>query len=157
MIRSSNSRSGLNNARVLKQTTTTPLTNTTCMSLTTSSPPKFEQYRTPSGITATPPHKVYRCSPLYPMLTPGRPKPALSRNPVQRVLQSESTSTPREVRIMPGECQAGGCAIPTAACRWKKETLDLLNATYDPDSVTPFKFGELAKLPSELQDGIPPQ
>jgi hypothetical protein len=41
--------------------------------------------------------------------------------------------------------------IPTAASGWKKETLDLLNAKYDSESVTPFNFGELFSVPSELQ------
>ena len=46
--------------------------------------------------------------------------------------------------------------IPTAASGWKKETLDLLNAKYDSESVTPFNFGELFKVPSELQKRLPP-
>ena len=124
------------------------------MPLTTSSPPKFEQYRTSGGIAVTPPYRIYQYTPVYSVLTHGRPKPVLSRNPLHRVLQSESTPHQGKVRVMSAQQGDDDSPIPTAACRWKKETLDLLNAKYNIDSVTPFKFGELLKLPSELQKGM---
>jgi hypothetical protein len=43
--------------------------------------------------------------------------------------------------------------IPTAACKWKKETIDLLNAKYDRHYVTPFDFDGLV-IPGELQNRI---
>ena len=46
--------------------------------------------------------------------------------------------------------------IPTAACTWKKETLDLLSAKYDTESVTPYKFHESLRLPRELEEGVNP-
>ena len=95
-----------------------------------------------------------RNSPLCHVMTHRRPKPVLSRNPLHRVLQSESTPHQGKVRVMSAQQGDDDSPIPTAACRWKKETLDLLNAKYNIDSVTPFKFGELLKLPSELQKGM---
>ena len=89
------------------------------------------------------------------MLIFRRSKPALSRNPLHRVLQSEFPHPPRrKVKVMSTEKADPNSPIPTAASRWRKETLDLLNAKYNIDSVTPFKFGELLKLPSELQKGM---
>jgi hypothetical protein len=42
--------------------------------------------------------------------------------------------------------------IPTAASRWKHETLGLLNAKYPRHEITPFDFDGL-RLPDELQQG----
>jgi hypothetical protein len=40
--------------------------------------------------------------------------------------------------------------IPTAASRWRKETLDLLNVKYDRSLITAFKFDGM-KLSDDLQ------
>jgi hypothetical protein len=40
--------------------------------------------------------------------------------------------------------------IPTAASRWRKETLDLLNVKYDRSMITPFKFDGM-KLSDDMQ------
>ena len=126
------------------------------MPLTTSSPHQFEQYR-PSGSTAVIPlYKAYQYISLCSVLTHSRPKPVLSRNPLHRLLQTEFPRPWRKVRVMAAQQGDGDSLIPTAACRWKKETLDLLNAKYDSKSVTPFNFGELLKVPSELQKRLAP-
>jgi hypothetical protein len=44
--------------------------------------------------------------------------------------------------------------IPTAACKRKKEDLDLLGATYDTQSVTTFKFSKPLDIPLQLQNSI---
>ena len=40
--------------------------------------------------------------------------------------------------------------IPTAASKWRKETLDLLNAEYDRLKITPFNFDGLS-FPDDMQ------
>lgn len=117
----------------------------------TSTPPKFEQYHTP-GVTST--YRNYRYIPLCSALIHRRPKPVLSRDPLQRVLQSECTPFPKKVRIMSAQEGHIDSRIPTAACMWQKETLDLLNADYDIESVTPYKFNESLSLPSKLEKGM---
>jgi hypothetical protein len=54
---------------------------------------------------------------------------------------------------MSSQKQSDNSAIPYAASKWKKETLDLLNATFDSRSVTDFTFDGLV-LPDELQRSI---
>jgi hypothetical protein len=51
----------------------------------------------------------------------------------------------------------GGSGIPTAASSWEEKTLDLLNAKFIEDNVTPFNIvtpfnvDERLQLPVELQ------
>ena len=123
------------------------------MPLTTTSPHQFNQYHPSGDIAVTPPYRIYQYISLDSALIHRRPKPVLSRNPLHRVLQSESTSTPRKVRVMPQKHQGSDSPIPTAASRWKKETLDLLNAKYDRHHITPFEFEGLV-IPDELQMGM---
>ena len=87
---------------------------------------------------------------LYSVLTHRQSKPVASGNPVHCVLQTESTSTHRKVSAMPRQHGDGDSQIPTAASKWTKETLDLLNAKYDSESITDFKFDELV-IPDDLK------
>jgi hypothetical protein len=123
------------------------------MPLTTTSPHQFKQYHPSSNIAVTHPYRIYQYLSLNSVLTYRQPKPDLSHNPLHRVLQSESTSTPQKVRAMPQKQQGSDSPIPAAASRWKKETLDLLNAKYDRHHITPFKFEGLI-IPDELQKGM---
>lgn len=123
------------------------------MPLSTSSSRTFEQYRTFGGITVSPAHRSYPHIPLSSVLTHRQSKPVAFSNPLHRVLQSDSASTPREVRAMSPQEKVDESAIPTAASQWTKETLDLLNAKYDSRSVTGFTFNGLV-LPDELQEGM---
>jgi hypothetical protein len=43
--------------------------------------------------------------------------------------------------------------IPTAASRWTKETLDLLNAKYDSHAATQFEFNDVT-LPEDIEKGV---
>ena len=126
------------------------------MPLTTSLPPKFEEYRISGDIPASPHYKTHPYVPPCRGLTRRRPKPVLPRNPLHRVLQSELPPPRRKVRVMAPRKGEGDSLIPTAACRWKKETLDLLNAKYEPALVTPFDFGDVLKIPPELQKRLNP-
>ncbi len=101
------------------------------MPLTTTSPHQFKQYHPSGDIAVTPPYRIYQYISLDSALTHRRPKPVLSRNPLHRVLQSKSASTPWKVKAMPQKQQGSDSPIPTAVSRWKKETLDLLNAKYN--------------------------
>jgi hypothetical protein len=56
---------------------------------------------------------------------------------------------------MPLKQQDNDSPIPTAASRWKKETLDFLNAKYDRHDITPFEFEGLV-IPDELQKSTTP-
>lgn len=123
------------------------------MPLSTSSSHKFEQYPTLNSITCIPTHRIHRHIPLYSVLTHRLSNPVVSRNPLHRVSQSDSTSIPRKVRLMPPQEKADDSPIPTAASQWTKETLDLLNAKYDSRSVADFTFNGLT-LPDELQRGM---
>jgi len=79
-----------------------------------------------------------------------RPKATPSRNPLLRVLQAESPSQARKAKVVAPKQQKDNSPIPTAASRWKQDTLTLLNATYPRHEVTPFNF-EGMTLPDELQ------
>src|SRR5438046_7461 len=113
------------------------------MSLTTSSHHRqFEEYRHPGHIPS--PHykpRSYEAPPCI-VLIRRRPKPVLSPNPLQRVLQSEFPVRRRKAKVMSAEKAKFDpkTDIPTAASRWRKETLDLLNVKYDRSMITPFKF-----------------
>jgi hypothetical protein len=54
---------------------------------------------------------------------------------------------------MPPQERKNESAIPSAASDWRKETLDLLNAKYDPCSITDFTFNGVT-VPTELQMGM---
>ena len=90
--------------------------------------------------------------PLCSVLTHGPPKPVLSRNPLRRVLEYESPPQGRNVRGMSVTQQGSDSPIPTASA-WKKETLHLLNATYNRKVSTPFNFEGL-RLPDDLKTGM---
>ena len=123
------------------------------MSLTTSSHHRqFEEYRHPGRIPSPryKPHS-YETSPCI-VLTRRRPKPVLSANPLQRVLQSEFPVRRRKAKVTSAEKLNFDpkTDIPTAASRWRKETLDLLNVKYDRSMITSFKFDGM-KLPDDMQ------
>ena len=113
------------------------------MSWTITAPHHLEQYRTPDGIACHP-----DISDLT-VLMDQRPKATPSRNPL-RVLQAESPSQARKAKAMALKQHKDNSPIPTAASRWKQDTLTLLNATYPRHEVTPFNF-EGMTLPDELQ------
>lgn len=119
------------------------------MSLTGSVSHRHEQHHTSGNITAIP-HRIHKYIHLRSALTHRQSKPVVSRNPLQRLLQSEFSSTPRKVRVMSLQQGDIHSPIPTAASRWKKETLDLLNANYVTTIITDFKFEGLG-IPQELQ------
>ena len=123
------------------------------MSLTTSSTHKLEQYRASNGIEITPTYRIYRYTPLYHVLIHRQPEAVLSRNPLRRVLQSEFPPLRRKMKVMSTAKIDPKTEIPTAACKWRKETLDLLNAKYDRLKITPFNFDGL-KLPDDMQQGM---
>jgi hypothetical protein len=127
----------------------------TKMSLSTSSSSsyKFEQYRTFGGITVAPSHRIYQSILLDSLLIYRQSKSVIPTNPLNCVQQSEHASTSQKVGVMSPHDQISDSEIPTAASKWTKETLDLLNAKYESRSFTDFKFNELT-LPDELQNGI---
>lgn len=87
------------------------------------------------------------------MLTYRQSKPAVSRNPLVHVLQSDSiTSTARKIRVMSPQQDSDDSAIPTAASKWTKKTLNLLNAKYESRLISDLIFDQL-ELPDELQKG----
>jgi len=53
---------------------------------------------------------------------------------------SESPSIARKAKVMAPKQKKDNSPIPTAASRWKQDTLTLLNATYPRHEVTPFNF-----------------
>src|ERR1700737_995824 len=123
------------------------------MSLTTSSHQHpFEEY-CPSGDITSPPYTPRPCDHLPVIaLICRRQKPVLSRNPLQRVRQSELPVRRRKAKVISAAKQKldPKTEIPTAASRWRKETLDLLNVKYDRSQITPFEFGGM-KLSNDLQ------
>jgi hypothetical protein len=124
------------------------------MPLTTSSHHHpFEEYRSPGHIPS-PPHYTPRLyNSLLVIVLICRPlKTVLSRNPLQRVRQSEFPVRRRKANIIsaPKKKLDPKTEIPTAASRWRKETLDLLNVNYDRSIITAFKFDGM-KLPNDMQ------
>lgn len=123
------------------------------MSVSTASPYEVEQYRLFSGTTVIPAHRLYQYIPSHFALTHRQSKHVVSRNPLHRVIQSESKSRHQKVRVMSPHDQSDRSAIPPAASDWKMVTLDLVNAKFDSRSVTDFIFDGLI-LPNEFQMGI---
>jgi hypothetical protein len=54
---------------------------------------------------------------------------------------------------MSSQLTNGTSSIPTAASKWSKSALDLLNAEYDRLMVTDFQFDELM-LPDDIQNSM---
>ena len=123
------------------------------MPLTDSLPHQFDQYRAPGGIAVIQAYKPPRCRSHCPVLTRSRPTPVLSCNPLQRVLQSEFPRRPSKVPVMAKERIDFNTDIPTAASRWRKETLNLLNVDYNRFEVTPFEFGGL-RIPDDMENSM---
>lgn len=123
------------------------------MPTSTTQPHTLKQYYIFGDLTARPACGHYQYIPLYFQLTHRPSESVVSRNPLQRVQQSEFASTPRQLRVMPPQTRRDNSAIPSAASNWRKETLDLLNAKFCSRSVTDFTFDGLV-LPEELQVGM---
>ena len=122
--------------------------------MTSSHHRPFEEYRPPPGHIPSASHYTPRPYDPLPViaLICRRPKPVLPHNLLQRVRQSEFPVRRRKARVMsaPQQKLNPKTDIPTAASRWRKETLDLLNVKYDCSLITAFEFDRM-KLPDELQ------
>src|SRR5436853_7559982 len=120
------------------------------MPLTITAPYHLEQYRAPGGIAAIPTYRTSRYFRSSDSLIHRRPKSTPSRNPLLRVLQSESPSIAPKERIMAPKQKKDNSPITTAASRWKQERLGLLNGTYSRHEITPIDYEGL-RLPDERQ------
>lgn len=116
---------------------------------------KVEQYRTSSGISITPTRRSHPYNPLRAVLTDLRQaKSVLSSNPLLRIKQSESLSTPTKARVMAEQQPSNPPKLPTAASQWTKETLDLLSAVHHNRQIIQFAFNEKIQIPEALKKSI---